>query len=77
MVMTVEVTSVDREMVEAWLRDDWLTRRDAALLARTSGEYIWQLGRAGKIEVLTTPAGVLYSRTDIERMAAAREGKGE
>ncbi len=67
---------VTPKVIERELQAHWLTRKEAAHLSKFSGEYIHRLAASGKIGTLKTPLGSLYSRDDVERIAANRE-KGQ
>ena len=59
--------------LEATLARDWLGAKDAGRLLDRTTQLVWLLGKQGKIGTLQTPAGVLYSRPDIDRIVAERQ----
>ena len=59
--------------LEAELRRNWVSRRDAAKLMDVTGEYIHSLAATGRIATLTTPSGRLYWRADVQRLAEQRQ----
>ncbi len=66
---------MDSKALEQELRDNWLSRGEAARLAGVSPEWIRSLWVTGGIESIDTPAGRLYNRADVERVAREREAK--
>jgi hypothetical protein len=61
--------------LEKELQEHWLSRGDAARLAGVSAEWIRALWQSGEIESISSPAGRLYKRGDVERVAQEREAK--
>jgi len=72
MVLSPEEQRRAREL-EAELRRNWVSRRDAAKLMDVTGEYIHSLAATGRIATLNTPSGRLYWRADVQRLAEQRE----
>ena len=58
--------------LEAALRREWLSPREARQLAGVSYGWLRQLGERKQIATLATPLGRLYRRADVERVRAAR-----
>ena len=52
---------------------DELTTSQAAALAAVSAQTIVQWANSGRLPCRMTPLGRLFDRTDVERLAAARE----
>jgi hypothetical protein len=62
--------------LERLLANGWLGAKEAGRLLDRTTQLVWHLGRTGKLRVLQTPAGVLYSREDVERILRERKEKG-
>ncbi len=62
--------------LEAALRREWLSPREARQLAGVSYGWLRLLGRQGRIATLATPLGRLYRRADVERLRAERGAGG-
>ena len=54
---------------------EWLAPNQAGLRLGVSAERIRQLERAGRLPCLRTPLGRLFSREQVERLAAERAGR--
>ncbi len=67
-IMRITPKTLERE-----IKDHWLSRKDAAALLGKSGERVHQMANEGKITVIDTPNGKLYSRDDVERLSG-KEG---
>ncbi len=65
---------MEPKVLEQELREGWVTRSQAARLADVSIEAVRLWHANGKVAILDTPCGRLYSRSDIERVAAQRKG---
>jgi hypothetical protein len=65
------MTEITRES----LMTDWLTPTSAAKAANVSYSWLKQLGERGQVETLQTPLGMLYKRTDMERIAEERASR--
>ncbi len=61
--------------LERELRENWLSRSQAARLADVSIEAIRLWHSNEKIRAIDTPAGRLYSRADVERVVAERSAR--
>ncbi len=60
--------------LESLLERDWLSAKQAAQTLDRSQQMVWTMAKQGKLDVLRTPGGILYSRSDVERVLREREG---
>ncbi len=63
-----------KRQLEELLEREWLSAKDASKLLDRTPQMVWTLGRQGRLGVLRTPGGILYSRADVERVLQARDG---
>ena len=64
-----------KQEIQTALENDWMTAIAAARLLDRTPQMVWVMGREGKIDTITLPNGKhLYSRQDVERILAEREG---
>lgn len=63
---------MDPDELERELQANWLSRSQASHVAGTSAEWLRTLAERGRIRAIRTPAGTLFLRRDVERIAAER-----
>ncbi len=68
--------TISKEELQATLNRDWMPAKQASRLLDRTPQMLWLMGKSGKVGTLQTPAGVLYSRADLERIVSEREGQG-
>ncbi len=71
--MTFEDRLTKAEL-ESLLERDWLSAKQAAQALDRSPQMVWTMAKQGKLDVLRTPGGILYSKSDVERVLAERAG---
>lgn len=69
------MTELDPDAIEHELQTSWVRRAEAASIARLSAEHVRTLAVNGKIKAINTPAGMLFRRTDLERVAQEPRGR--
>jgi hypothetical protein len=57
--------------------EDWLSPSEAAALIGTSGQWVTQLARDGKLDSVRTSLGWLINPADAERLASERLKRAE
>ncbi len=57
--------------------EDWLSPSQAGAMLGTSGQWVTQLARAGKIDAVRTSLGWLVNPSDAERLANERLERAE
>jgi hypothetical protein len=57
--------------------EDWLSPSEAAALIGTSGQWVTQLARDGKLDSVRTSLGWLVNPADAERLAQERLERAE
>jgi hypothetical protein len=57
--------------------EDWLSPSEAAALIGTSGQWVTQLAREGKLDSVRTSLGWLINPVDAERLASERLERAE
>lgn len=57
--------------------EDWLSPSEAAALIGTSGQWVTQLARDGKLDSVRTSLGWLINPADAERLASERLERAE
>ncbi len=57
--------------------ESWLSPAQAGAMLGTSGQWVTQLARAGKIDAVRTPLGWLVNPADAERLAKERLERAE
>ena len=57
--------------------ESWLSPSQAGAVLGTSGQWVTQLARAGKLDAVRTPLGWLVNPADVERLANERLEKAQ
>ncbi len=57
--------------------ESWLSPSQAGVLLGTSGQWVTQLARSGKLDAVRTSLGWLLNPADVERLANERLEKAE
>lgn len=57
--------------------ESWLSPSQAGAMLGTSGQWVTQLARRGKLDAVRTPLGWLVNPADVERVANERLEKAE
>ena len=57
--------------------ESWLSPSEAGAVLGTSGQWVTQLARAGKLDAVRTSLGWLVNPADVERLANERLAKAE
>ena len=57
--------------------ENWLSPSQAGAMLGTSGQWVTQLARKGKLDAVKTPLGWLVNPADVERVATERLERAE